>query len=94
MRKTLESVLGADLTRVCLCGPAPQGTRAVEPREILGVLGAIQAAGHDHEAVLSMVRTMDGGKMSGFVLDPDLNHYGTCVPAEMLLLAVERMRGV
>jgi hypothetical protein len=30
-----------------------------------------------------------GGRLTGFTLDPNLGHFGACVPADLLCLAAE-----
>ena len=88
MKAALQAVLESrDLTRVCLCGP--RGRNRVQQRDILAVIGAIQAAGHDPEDIVAKVRKMDSGRLSGFILDPSLEHFGACVPADLLCLAAE-----
>lgn len=89
MRAILQKALGCkDLTGVCLCGPKPTGY-TISQKEILSVRGAILAAGHDPSLVVEKIRKYDGGKLSSFDLDPELGHYGVCVPIEILILFAE-----
>lgn len=91
MRLILQKALeNQDLTGLCLCGP--KGRRTVDRKEILVIQRAIQVAGYDPSFVVEQVRRYDSGRMSAFVLDPELGHYGVCVPVDILLLAAEGLR--